>query len=194
MKIFVLLLCVNIVFIPSFGQDYMYTNNTKSEKKSDIGLFKESEPFIIDSFQFKGNKEVYINKLKTWSKKYTIQFNNRITQESNRLRDNFQFNDNVIDGELRMIVQQSLSSSLVGCSIKILIKDSVIKYRFSDFKELSNSLVGSLTGDPKLFNGIEIGVNYFEKSGTRRFLLKLSDQIDIINKSIKKELLSNDDF
>jgi hypothetical protein len=110
------------------------------------------------------------------------------------LRDNFQFNDNVIDGELRMIVQQSLSSSLVGCSIKILIKDSVIKYRFSDFKELSNSLVGSLTGDPKLFNGIEIGVNYFEKSGTRRFLLKLSDQIDIINKSIKKELLSNDDF
>jgi hypothetical protein len=182
-----------ILLLLTFVTTFCFGQNT-NENKSDIGLFKENELFIIDSFEFKGNKEVYFNKLKTWSKKYTIQFNNRITQESNRLRDNFQFNENTIDGEIRMIVQQSMNSTLVGCSLKFIIKDSLIKYRFNDFKWLSSSLVGSISGDPKLFNGQEIGINYFDRSGTRRFLLKMSNEIEIISNSIKKELLSNEEF
>jgi hypothetical protein len=187
--------CIFLLFLVSLSfHSFSQDDTNTSQLKSDVGFFKEPDLFIIDSFEFKGNKEVYLNKLKTWSKKYTTQFNNRITQESNRLRDNFQFNENNIDGEIRMIVQQSINSTLVGCSLKFIIKDSIIKYRFNDFKWLSSSLVGSISGDPKLFNGQEIGVNYFDRSGTRRFLLKLSDQIEIINKSIKKELLSNDEF
>ena len=183
-----------ILFLSFSLFSYSQDDNNSNQNMSDIGLFVEPNLFIIDSFEFKGNKEIYINKLKTWSKKYTTQYNNRITQELNRLRDNFQFNENTIDGELRVIVQQTFNSTLVGLSIKFLIKDSIIKYRFNDFKQLSSSLVGSISGDPNLFKGQEIGVEYFNRGVTRRFLLKLSDEIELINKSIKKELLSNDEF
>ena len=58
--------CIFLLFLVSLSfHSFSQDDTNTSQLKSDVGFFKEPDLFIIDSFEFKGNKEVYLNKLKS---------------------------------------------------------------------------------------------------------------------------------
>ena len=95
-------------------------------------------------------KETLIKNAIIWFEKTTTDYNNSINnKESYGLKDNTilkNINTGEFVGTLNMIVQQSLSQSLIGFDVYIYAKDGKYKYDFTDFKYLGNSLENKMAG------------------------------------------------